>query len=54
MSVARTPVPFSVETHVVNSHNLVWSECSTRMVYLQLKAAEDKFASSHNVKDLMH
>ena len=43
-SVAEIPLPFAVESHIDQTHNLGWLDSSARMIYIDLKAAAEKHA----------
>ena len=42
-STAQFPLPFVVETHIPASHNLAWRNETTRVLYVELRAAQDSY-----------
>lgn len=45
---ARIPLPFPVQTHIVEKHNLAWKDSTSKIAYLDLKAFEDEYAVAHD------
>lgn len=43
-SMTRIPLPFTVETHIHDKHNLGWRDNSTKLLYVRLKAAVEQYA----------
>lgn len=43
-SLARIPLPFPVETHIHDKHNLAWRDDSTKLLYIRLKASVEQYA----------
>lgn len=47
-SQSRIALPFPVQTHIAHKSNLAWTDNSTRMVYVDLKAYEDEYSLQQN------
>lgn len=51
VSTAKIPLPFAVETYVYEKYNLAWRDNSTKIIYVELKAAMDSYAHLNDEQD---
>lgn len=51
VSVARIGLPFSVQSHIESKHNIGFRDDTSRLVYVDLKAVEEKYAIVNDVSE---
>lgn len=50
-STARIGLPFSVQSHIDSKHNLAYKDNNSRLVYVDLKAADESYALLNDISE---
>ena len=51
ISTTKLPLPFPVETHIFEKHNLGWKDCTSKVIFIELKAAIDTYGLKNDEQE---